>query len=115
MGFELNGSVQDLNFFSYADRLDLQEIIKSPDKSAVQKIFTNLSQMKDSGLISIDGSIARITDKGKKLLNSDIFKLASKGAAEKSLAVSGGVPGTVFVVTKKIVQAAVKAAQSISQ
>lgn len=105
MEFELTGTVQDLNFFNFSDKLDLKDIISSPDKQKVQNVLGNLEKMKESGLISVSDSVVRITDKGKNLLNSDIFKLASKSAADKAMG-AAGVPGIVVAAAKKTVEAA---------
>lgn len=104
MGFELNGTVQDLNFFKYSETLDLKEIIKSPDTETVQKVLGNLGKMQESGYITLENSIVKLTNKGKNLLNDNVFKLASQGASEKIMSAVGGVPGKIFVVTKKIIQ-----------
>ena len=66
--------------------------------------------MKDSGLVSVSDNVVKITEKGKSVLNSDLFKLASngaaQGAAEKATAAAGSVPGIIVVAAKKTVDAA---------
>lgn len=109
--FELNGTVNDLNFFNQSGELHLPDIVANPNKKAVQNVLSNLVKMKDSGLISVSDSVVRITDKGKKLLNDDLFKLASKGAADKAVAAVGSVPGVVVVAAKKAAETAVKLVQ----
>lgn len=115
MGFALNGTVQDLNFFNHADELNLADVVASSDKEAVQNVLSNLQKMKDSGLISVSDSTVKITDKGKNILNSDLFKLASKGAAngavDKAAAAVGSVSGAVMVAVKKAAETAVKLVQ----
>lgn len=111
MGFELNGTVQDLNFFNHADELHLADIVANPNKQVVQNVLSNLGKMKESGLISISDSIVKITDKGKNILNNDLFKLASKGAADKAVGAVGSVPGVVVVAVKKAAETAVKLVQ----
>lgn len=101
MQFALTGTVQDLNFFNFADSLDLKDVISNPDKQAVQNILGNLGKMKESGLITVSDSVVKITDKGKKFLNSDLFKLASKGAADKAIGAAGAVPGVIIIAVKK--------------
>ena len=58
----------------------------------------------------IEEKITEITEKGKSVLNSDLFKLASngaaQGAAEKATAAAGSVPGIIVVAAKKTVDAA---------
>ncbi len=101
MQFALTGTVQDLNFFNFADSLDLKDVISNPDKQAVQNILGNLGKMKESGFITVSDSVVKITDKGKNLLNSDLFKLASKGAADKAIGAVGAVPGAIVIAVKK--------------
>ena len=99
LGFELDGSIQDLNFFNFS---------KNPDTSAVQKIMGNLAEMEKSGFIKMENSFIKITDKGKEIINSDMFKLATKGATEKLISNLGGVSGKIFVITKKLLNSAVQ-------
>ncbi len=105
MGFELDGTIQDMNYFQFAPELDLKPIIANPDTATVQKILGNLQQLKEQGLISVSNSIVKITDKGKELIGSAVFKAANAGAIEKAAAVSGGTAGKIFAVTKKIASA----------
>lgn len=106
MQFALTGTVQDLNFFNFADSLDLKDVILNPDKKAVQNILGNLGKMKESGLITVSDSIVKITDKGKNLVNSDLFKLASKGATDKAIGAVGVVPGAIVIAVKKAAETA---------
>ena len=110
INISLNGTVQDLNFFNHADELNLADIVASNDKEAVQNVLSNLGKMKDSGLVSVSDNVVKITEKGKSVLNSDLFKLASngaaQGAAEKATAAAGSVPGIIVVAAKKTVDAA---------
>lgn len=110
--FELKGTINDLNYFNHSDTLDLKDVISSPNKEAVQNVLGNLGKMKDSGLISISDSAVKITEKGKNILNSDVFKLASKGAAQATasgatdaaVGAAGNVAGIVVVCAKKVVE-----------
>ncbi|MDE6520441.1 MAG: hypothetical protein K2K91_08335 [Ruminococcus sp.] len=106
MQFSLTGTVQDLNFFNFSDSLNLKDVISNPDKQAVQNILGNLGKMKESGLITVSDSIVKITDKGKKLINSDLFKLASKGATDKAIGAVGAVPGAIIIAVKKVAETA---------
>ena len=106
MGFELDGTVQDLGFFLHGDKLDLAEIIANPDKEAVQKVLSNLVEMKNNGLIAIENGAALITDKGRQIISTDLFKAAAGNKVGAALA---GVPGKVIVAIK----AAATAAQSL--
>lgn len=106
MQFALTGTVQDLNFFNFSDSLDLKDVILNPDKQVVQNILSNFGKMKESGIITVSNSIVKITDKGKNLLKSDLFKLASKGVADKAIGAVGAVPGAVIITVKKATEAA---------
>lgn len=119
--FALNGTVQDLNFFNHADELNLHDVIANPDKEAVQNVLSNLGKMKESGLVSVSDSVVKITDKGKNILNNELFKLASKNAAkvaantavEGAVGAVGTVPGVVIVAAKKAAEVSLKAASSL--
>lgn len=100
LGIELDGNVTDLNFFNHADKLDLNNIISNPDTQTASKVLANFNVLKEQGFVNIDNSIVTITPKGKDLLNTSLFKTASKGITEKAAA-SAGVPGKIFVITKK--------------
>lgn len=107
MQFALTGTVQDLNFFNFADSLDLKDVISNSDKQAVQNILGNLGKMKESGLITVSDSVVKITDKGKNILNSDLFKLASKSTADKAIGAVGTVSGAIVIAVKKAAETAV--------
>ena len=121
MEFALNGTVQDLNFFNHADELNLADIVASSNKEAAQNVLSNLQKMKESGLISVSDSVVKITDKGKNILNNDLFKLASKSAAkgaantavEGAVGAVGSVPGVIVVAVKKAAEVSLKAASSL--
>ena len=100
LGIELDGNVTDLNFFNHAESLDLNNIISNPDTQTASKVLANFNVLKEQGFVNIDNSIVTITPKGKDLLNTSLFKTASKGITEKAAA-SAGVPGKIFVITKK--------------
>lgn len=104
MGFELDGTVQDLGFFLHRDRLDLAEIIAHPDKEAVQKVLSNLVEMKNNGLIAIENGAAIITDKGRQIIGTDLFK-ATAGNKVSAAAIAG-VPGKIVVAIKAVASAA---------
>ena len=112
MCFELNGTAQDLNYFKFSDKLDLTEIFNNSDTATVKKVADNLQKMKDSGLIAIEKSTAKLTEKGANVLNDKLFQVATQGATEKSLAIAGGVPGVIVAVTKKLVSAVTQSAVS---
>lgn len=118
INFELTGTVQDLNYFNFADELNLNTVIESSNTKAVENVLSNLNKMKESGLISVSDNVVKITDKGKNVLNSDLFKLSAKnstvasvGSTANSSAVAsagstaGGAIGIAVMVAKKVVDA----------
>lgn len=104
MGYELEGQISDLNYFNFSEKLNIYDIMSNPDKKAVQSILSNFEKMNESGFIKIDNSVITLTDKGKELLNSSLFKASVQGKTEISAA-AAGIPGKIFVVTKNIVSA----------
>lgn len=119
--FELKGTMNDLNYFNHSDTLDLKDVISSSNKEAVQNVLGNLEKMKESGLISVSGSAVKITEKGKNVLNSELFKAAAKGAssaaasgaADVAVGTVGNVPGIVVVCAKKAIDLTAKAATAL--
>ena len=103
LGIELDGNVTDLNFFNHAEKLDLNNIISNPDTQTASKILANFNVLKEQGFVNIDNSIVTLTNKGKDLLNTSLFKTASKGVTEKAAA-TAGVTGKIFVITKKVAE-----------
>ncbi len=104
LGVELDGSMQDLGFFKFSDKLDLQEVMQSGNVEMFSKISENMYTMAEKGLVSIDKTIVTLTDKGRELLNSELMQQALSGVSEKALSVLPGVniAGKVFVATKKL-------------
>lgn len=104
MGFELDGTVHDLGIFNYSDSLNLTDILASPDKETVGKVLENLVQLKDNGLITVENGKALITDKGRQIINTDLFKAAAGNKVSATAA--AGVPGKIIVAIKTAAQAA---------
>ncbi len=104
--FELTGTVQDLNYFNFADELDLNTVMSSSNTNGIENVLTNLNKMKESGLISVSDNIVKITDKGKNVLNSDLFKMSAKnGAVASAGSAVGGAVGITIAVVKKVAEA----------
>lgn len=103
MGFELEGTSSDLNYFRYKDTLDLNDVISNPDTDTVQKILSNFDEMRKAELIEVDKSIVKISEKGKKILDSPLFQ-AAQNNFEKAASMAG-TPGKIFVVTKNLASA----------
>lgn len=117
--FELKGTINDLNYFNHSDTLYLKDVISSSNKEAVQNVLGNLGKMEKSGLISVSDTAVKLTEKGKTVLNSEVFKLASKGAAQATasgatdaaIGAAGNVAGIVVVCVKKVVDVGIKAVE----
>ena len=121
IGFELDGTISDLSFFNHADTLDLKSIMAHSDKETVQKVLSNLVDMRNKGLVKVEGAVVKVTAKGKEMLASEAFKTLAKGTATKAAsatasatAASTGV-GAIFVVIEKGLKMAVNMAKSHGQ
>lgn len=103
-GVELDGTMQDLGFFQFSDKLDLAEVMQGGNTDTFFKIADNMQSMANKGWVVIDKSIVTITEKGKEMLGSEMMKTAFSGMTEKAIsAIPGvGVAGKIFVATKKI-------------
>lgn len=111
IGFELDGTISDLSFFNHADTLDLKSIMAHSDKETVQKVLSNLVDMKNKGLVSVEGAAVKVTAKGKEMLASEAFKTVAKGTATKAATAATGV-GAIFVALEKGLKMAVNVAKS---
>ena len=114
VGFSLDGTISDLSFFDHAEALDLNIIMKNSDKETVQKVLRNLVDMKNKGLVTVEGATVKVTAAGKQMLASEAFKTAAKGMVTKAAAASTGV-GTVFVAIQTAVQVADKVVSTVQQ
>lgn len=118
IGFELNGTISDLSFFNYADTLDLNTIMSHSDKETVQKVLGNLVEMKNKGLVTVEGAAVKVTAKGKEVLASEAFKNVAKSTATKaasagaSAATASTGVGAIFVAIEKGVKVAANIAKS---
>lgn len=117
LGVELNGTVQDLGFFQFSDKLDLKEVLQSGNTDAVRKIFENFHTLEQNGVISIKDMTVSLTDKGKQFLNLAAQKDVFANTTEKALSVLPveGTVGKVFVVTKKMLAQTARAIGNIVQ
>lgn len=111
VGVELNGTIQDLGYFNYADQLELPKLMQGGDSDTFLKISQNFQNLANQGLVSIDKTAIVLTEKGKQLLGSDMMKGVLAGVAEKPMPmIAGSTPaGALFVVTKQVVTSAVNA------
>ena len=118
IGFELDGTISDLSFFNHADTLDLKSIMTHSDKETVQKVLSNLVDMKNKGLVTVEGAAVKVTAKGKEMLASEAFKVMAKGTATKAASASASAAaastgvGAIFVALEKGLKMAVNVAKS---
>ncbi len=108
LGFALDGTVQDLGYFQYAETLDLNAILSNPDTETVGKVLENINTLKEQGFVSAEKSIVKLTDKGKDIINTSLFKAATQNSTEKAIS-AAGIPGKIVVVTKKVAKAVANA------
>lgn len=111
IGIELNGTMQDLNFFRHTDTLDLKAVLRSGDVKTQMKILENFKLLQDQGLVMISGSAVKITESGKTLLSTELFKKGFGMGVEKAV---GSIPavGTVIVAATKAITEVAKAVAS---
>ncbi|MBQ6252477.1 hypothetical protein [Ruminococcus sp.] len=118
IGFELDGTISDLSFFNHADTLDLKSIMAHSDKETVQKVLSNLVDMKNKGLVTVEGAAMKATAKGKEMLASEAFKTIAKGTATKAASATASAAtastgvGAIFVAIEKGIKIAAKVAKS---
>ena len=118
IGFELDGTISDLRFFNHADTLDLKSIMTNSDKETVQKVLSNLVDMKNKGLVTVEGAAVKVTAKGKEMLASEAFKAMAKGTATKAASTAASAAtastgvGAIFVALEKGLKMAANVAKS---
>lgn len=111
VGVELNGTMQDIGYFQYADQLELSKLMQGDDSGTFLKITQNFQNLANEGIVSIDKTAITLTEKGKALLGSDMMKSALSGMTEKAMPIiAGSTPaGAVFVVTKQLLTSGINA------
>ena len=121
IGFELDGTISDLSFFNHADTLDLKTIMAHSDKETVQKVLGNLVDMKNKGLVKVEGALVKATAKGKEILASEAFKAAAKGTVTKAASATASAAtastgvGAIFIAITTAVKVAAKVVSSPAQ
>lgn len=111
LGVELDGTIQDLGFFQFSDKLDLKEVMQSGNADTVRKILENFHTLEQNGIIGIRDMTVSLTDKGEQFLNLAAQKGIFANTTEKALSALpvAGIAGKVFVVTKKVLEQTAKA------
>ena len=116
LGYEIGGTKQDLNYFRFADKIDLTEVTAAAQNNPelLEKVLENFSKMKDDNLIELTGDrFLTLTQKGKELLDSPVFKAAAMNIAEKPIAALS-MTGKIVLVTKRILNAVKTVAKATS-
>ena len=100
IGIELDGTIQDLNYFRYSDTLDMKSVLQSGDVQAQVKVLENFKSLQEGGFITVTGSTAKITERGTGLINTSLFKQGFGVGVEKT-ATAIPAAGTVIVAATK--------------
>lgn len=111
MGYPLNGSMNDIHFFRYADTLDLTAIMQDPNQEVAQKILAGIQNLHAEGKVAIDGLKVTLTEAGKQTLASPIMQAA---ASTVNCVPTGEPVSTAIVVAVNAVKTAVQTIGNIS-
>ena len=78
LGYPLNGGINDLNYFRYANALDLSEVLNSSNTEAAAKVLSGFQKLQAEGKVAISGLTVTLTDAGKKYLASPVMQQAAQ-------------------------------------
>lgn len=112
MGFPLNGSPNDIQFFQFADTLDLGEVMKSPNSEVAAKVLDGFKQFQAQGKVTIDGLKVTLTESGKQLLSSPFMKSAA--SAVKTVPTGEPISTAVVVAISAAKKAAAQTVKFVS-
>lgn len=98
----LNGhEIHDFAFFEKADALNLKQIAANPNTNLRDKIVANVKQWQQNGLIDIRDNVARLTQKGRELLqNTKSVKDAASKMTETAVDGVRHTADSIIVTTK---------------
>ncbi|MEG0614212.1 MAG: hypothetical protein RR540_00535 [Oscillospiraceae bacterium] len=107
-GVELDGTVNDLNYFNHSNELDLNEILQNPNKEVSAKINESFKKLEQDGLVYVTDNKIKLTAAGEKYAHSkDFLNLAdNKGLSEKLISKIAASGSKIIAITKAIVGAA---------
>lgn len=111
MGFPLNGSMNDIQFFRFADNLDLSTVMQSPNQEVAEKVLAGMQKLQSEGKVAIDGLKVTLTEVGKQALASPIMQAA---ASTVKCVPTGEPVSTAIVVAVNAVKTAVQTIGNIS-
>ena len=105
--------MNDFTVFNHTDKIDLLTVINHPDKKAAKQILSNVKKWQKGGFVTVKDGMATVTQQGKALLNSEVFKKAAGTPIAEKAVGAAGIPGKVIVAMKKVVTAVAKAVQTV--
>ena len=111
MGFPLNGSMNDIQFFRFSDSLDLSAVMQSPNQEVAEKVLAGVQKLQSEGKVAIDGLKVTLTEAGKQTLASPMMQAA---AGSVNCVPTGEPVSTAIVVAVNAVKTAVQTIGNIS-
>lgn len=111
MGYPLNGSMNDIQFFRFSDSLDLSAVMQSPNQEVAEKVLAGMQKLQSEGKVAIDGLKVTLTEAGKQTLASPIMQAA---ASTVNCVPTGEPVSTAIVVAVNAVKTAVQTIGNIS-
>lgn len=105
IGFPLNGSMNDIQIFRYADTVDLTTVLQSPNSEVAQKVIAGFQKLETEGKVAFDGLKMTLTETGKQTLASPIMQSA---ASSVKLVPTGEAVSTAVVVAVSAIKKAVQ-------
>ncbi len=112
MGFPLNGSINDIQFFRFADTLDLGAVMNSPNSEVAAKVLEGFKQFQTQGKVAIDGLKVTLTESGKQFLSSPVMKSAAAGV--KAVPTGEPISTAIVVAISTAKQVITKVAKAVS-
>lgn len=96
--------VNDFTYFSYADKLDLNDVISHPNKRLSGQILDNVERWQKKGAVTVENGIATVTSDGKKMLDMPEFKKSSISLNPRTLSEVNTRSSQFFVKLQSTVQ-----------
>ena len=96
--------VNDFTYFSYSDKLDLNDVISHPNKKLSGQILDNVERWQKKGAVTVENGIATVTSDGKKMLDMPEFKKSSISLNPRTLSEVNTRSSQFFVKLQSTVQ-----------
>ena len=96
--------VNDFTYFSYADKLDLNDVISHPNKELSGQILDNVELWQKKGAVTVENGIATVTPDGKAMLGMSEFKKSSVSLNPRTLSEVNTRSSQFFVKLQSAVQ-----------